>query len=57
MRAGSCSRRALEVFIIENLNPRPVPLAKLGTFCSGDAYLVLHVRCEQVGGWTLSTSY
>jgi len=32
------------VFIIESLNPRPVPLAKLGTFCSGDAYLVLHVR-------------
>lgn len=50
MRAGSCSRRALEVFIIENLNPRPVPLAKLGTFCSGDAYLVLHV-CWRASRW------
>ena len=36
-------RRALEVFIIENLNPRVVPLGKQGIFCSGDAYLILHV--------------
>jgi hypothetical protein len=34
----------MEVFIIENLNPRVVPLAQQGAFCEGDAYLILHVR-------------